>query len=302
MITLSISVAEADEHSSRGGTPLPGTAEESRIKTLKIFVFRSDDNTLEQYKGVLINDNNTSDDPSWNAATKSLRVVITPGNKRVYCVANWAATPDAEMPELSDQTIADTATLLAVTRAHGGVTPRNPPVMSGRMTRNITGAEQELGITIERQVAMVNIYPMLSPLLGALDANVTIEGVKFTRLAGASYLFPRVPAVNPAGVAWDQSAFEGVSSARVTATTPAAAVKYPVTYYIPENIAADENAATRVTVKAIYNGATVYYSLPLRGEGVPSPHAVERNHAYNYYLTIQGVGAATVALAPRRSL
>jgi hypothetical protein len=304
MITLKVTIAEPFDEGerispgSRSGDLLQATDGESKIGTLKFFVFKRDENTLEQYRSITINDDYTSDDPMWNVATRSLRIVVTPGAKRIYCVANWPAVPTAAMPELSDLTITDTASLLAVERGHAGITPSNPPVMSGRLVKNIVGNEQDLNITISRQVARVNIYPMLSTLPAVLGARVTIEGVKFTRLAGRSYLFERQPAGSPAGATWDQTTFEGVSSAPVTALTSADAIAYPVSYYIPENIAPDENAATCMVVKVLYNGTTTYYTVVLNGQA-SSPHtaryAVERNHCYAYYLTIQGIGTATAS-------
>jgi hypothetical protein len=287
---------------SRSGIPLPGTPDESKIQTLKFFVFKSDNNTLEQYKSITINADYTSSDPMWNATTRSLRILVIPGPKRIYCVANWAATPTAEMPAITDLTVTDTATLLAATRVHTGVTPQNPPVMSGRLTKNIVGNELDLTMTLSRQVAMVNIYPMIASLPNSLGAEITIEGVKFMRLAGKSYIFEQKPVANPANSTWDQTAFEGVHSAPVTALTSATAVKYPVSYYIPENIATSASAATYMIVKALYNGVPTYYTVVLNGPNAPhtAPYAVERNHSYDYYLTIQGLGAATATLFPSK--
>jgi hypothetical protein len=306
MITLNVTVSNPREEAatlspvSRGGTPLPATAEESRIRALKLFVFDSDSNRLEQYRSITIRDDDTSDDPLWDATTRSLRVAVTPGPKRVYCIANWAHAPTAEMPDVSDRTVTDTASLLAVTRIHAGVTPVNPPVMSGRLVRNIAGNEKSLTITLTRQVAMARIYPMLATMPSMLGAELIIEGVKFTRLAGQSYLFGRVPAASPVDSTWDQTAFAGAGPLLVTATTTAAAVKYPLSWYIPENIAPDARSATCMIVKARYNGTPTYYTVVLNGQAT-SPHgarySVERDHCYDYYLTIRGIGAATARLS-----
>lgn len=66
MVTLKITVPETfdDAPGSRQGDPLPGTPEESAIRTLRLFVFRDNDNTIEQYKSITINDDNMCDDPA----------------------------------------------------------------------------------------------------------------------------------------------------------------------------------------------------------------------------------------------
>lgn len=129
-------------------------------------------------------------------------------------------------------------------RHHAGIMPGNPPVMSGRLLRTIIGNEQDLSISLSRQVAWVMIYPLIAMLPGVLGANVTIEGVKFTRLAGNSYLFEQQPAASPAGNTWDQTSFARGPSMTVTATTRENAVAYPALYYIPEHLAT--GAATAI--------------------------------------------------------
>ena len=273
----------------------PGSAEESRVSTLRLFVFKSNENKLEKYQSVSILPDGTSNDPSWNPAEKAMHVVVSPGPKRVYCIANWADTPTAEMPEISDQTVTDTLSLINKTRLHGTDALVNPPVMSGRLALTLVGNEQNLSVPLVRQVARVEIFPMLSAELKALGVDVKIEGVKFARVPATSFVFEQKSPTNIAG-SLEQSAFAGTTFS-VTAAKPEDAVKYPVDYYAPEHFAASEAATTAMIIKTSYNGRTIYYAVPL-GEpssGAAPSYAVRRNHCYNYYLTIRGIGSPTVA-------
>jgi hypothetical protein len=297
MVTLKVTVpAPRDESSVRvpiSRATSPGTVDESKVTHLRFFIFKSNENKLEKYQAITINNDGTSSDPAWSATDKTLRVTVSPGSKRIYCIANWAGVPTAEMPKLSDSTVTDTASLLAQTRRHTGVTPTNPPVMSGKLTRDIVGNEQGLKLALSRQVARIEIFPMISTMMKALGVKIKIEGVKFVRLAGESFVFEQDPIRSPVAKGWDQDQFTGVLSDSLTASKIDEAVKYPISYYVPENISTADSVATAMVIKALYNGKSTYYTVIL-GEtvaGSSTSRTLKRNHCYNYYLTIQGIGS-----------
>jgi hypothetical protein len=303
MITLKVEIPRAYTDSafpgSRADGPVAGTAEESRVNHLRFFVFKSDRDSLECYAEATIKDDGTSTSPAWDAANQSLRVVVAPGPKRVYCVANWAATPTAEMPELTDQTIADTASLVARTRVHAGVSPTNPPVMSGRMTRLLTGKEESISIPLTRQVARVGISPVLSRTMQD-RARIEIDGVKFKRLPRESLVFESTSRQAPLPVgSWHESAFRGASGVRVLDSV----TRYPTYFYVPENTTMTAANATLMIIKARYEGVATYYAMTLNRTpptGQPA-FTLTRNYYYNYILTIAGKGSdAEPTNAPSR--
>jgi hypothetical protein len=277
----------------------PGTPEETRIATLRLFIFKSDNNTLEKYHHLAIDTAGASTDPAWNAAEKALHLIVTPGPKRLYCIANWSTTPTVEMPDISDRTITDTATLLAVTRAHTGNPLINPPVMSGRLTRVLAANDRQITIPMTRQVAKIQIIPMITPTLAALGADIKIEGIRFSRLPPSSFVFERDLAQSIVAGNWEQTTYTGTTSTAITATTPAAATPYPHAYHLPEHVAASPAAITLMIIKALYNGQTTYYTVPT-GAPADTLHATRRDRLYTYYLTIQGTGSpvAVITRAP----
>lgn len=268
-------------HQLQGKATEPGTADESRISTLTFFVFNA--TACELYKNITINNDNTSSDPMWDPTLSTLRLTVTPGAKRIYAIANWTAT-SPEMPDLTP--IADSATLLSTIRVHNGVTPTNPPVMTGRLQTTLTGSEQHLRLDLTRQVTRVDLYPLLSTSVSILG-NVTIEGVRFMQLAQRAYLFPRSPGVSPATGVWDQPGFTGAS---MPVTTTAA--KYGGPFYIPE-FYGNSTLFSYMVIRAKYNGTDTYYSIPVNGHtgALPAQYAVQRNYIYAYYVTIQGLGS-----------
>jgi hypothetical protein len=284
--------------SSRSLGIVPASAGESRITNLRFFIFKDDENRLERYRTVILANDGTSSDSAWNASDRTLQITVSPGPKRIYCVANWSWTPTAEMPLLDDTTVTDTASLLAIKRLHDGIMPGNPPVMSGFLARDIVGNEGGLAIPLARQTARVVIFPMISSTMQLFHARLTIEGVKFARLAKESSLFERYPALSPAG-RWNENDFTGTRSVPVTAVKTEDAVAYPVHYHLPENIATSEPAATAMIIKALYNGRITYYTVTLGETATGSvSHALRRNHSYNYYLTIQGSGSPVAITTP----
>jgi len=297
-IELQIAVPENKVvEETRHGVDEPGTTAESKINRLTIFVFNTN-NTFETYKTLEIASDNTSTDPMWDPVRSAIRVLATPGQKRIYAVANWTIPATTEMPDISN--ITDTTALIGVVRVHNGIMPINSPVMSGRMTVTIAGGEQNLKMYLTRQIARVEIFPMISANANALGANVSIEGVKFMGLAQRAYLFGR-GTTSPVATVWDNAAYAGATSGQVTATTTAAAVKYSTTY-IPEYFGTS-GTHTYMMIKAKYNGTDTYYSVPINAltGALPSLYAVERNHSYRYYLTIQGIGSATGLVSPFNS-
>jgi hypothetical protein len=301
MITLKVIVPRAfdgeDSMATRAAGPVAGTPDESRIKDIRFFIFKSDKDSLERHVAVTIKEDGTSTNPAWDAASNSLNVTISPGAKRVYCIANWATTPTVEMPDLTPATVKDTAALLARVRVHDGAAPRNPPVMTGRVSRVFAGTERDLTIPLTRQVARVDVYVSIAPVLRLLKARVLIDGVKFARVPKQSFLFETNPPSSPRKGAWEEAAFTGADSvpARDSATL------YPTTFYVPENVAAAETEATVMIVKARLNEKVTYYAVALNrvpAAGRPA-FVLSRNFCYQYFLTIRGLGSGTIpVIAP----
>jgi hypothetical protein len=300
MVTLKVKVTpSADEpHLFFPGSraDIPGTADESKITTLRLLIFKRDKNELEKFVHVTFNPDGSSGSPAWSASDRSLRVVVSPGPKEVYCLANWSDTPSSDMPEISDKTVGDTASLNNIMRQHSSM-PVNPPVMSGRLKAlTLVGNEQGITIPIKRQVAKLAIYPMISSTLKTLGADVKISGIKFTNIGIFSLIFEtELPHALAAEGEWDQTDFVGPLSEKVTAVLPGEAVKYPHEYYLPEHVTDNEKTITNMTIKVIYNGKPTYYTMhvgELAQTTIPPLRAVRRNRCYNYYLTIQGTGSA----------
>jgi hypothetical protein len=276
----------------RSGETVVGTEAESGIRTLRFFVY-DDTDAIEVYKCVEIENDWTSSDAAWDAIDKSLRVSVTVGTKKIYCIANWAVTSTAEMPLIDETTASSVTNLLSRIRVHQNVTPSNPPVMTGVVTETIDGNRQDLKIQLRRQIARVELCPKISEDLALLGANVSITGVKFKNLATHAYLFPQASLSSPAsnGV-WNQTAFAGDTLALTGKATD-----YGTTYYIPEYVPADGSKATVMVVRVKYNGTTVYYNVVLDPSvSINYPHkayTIERNHTYLYNLTILGKGSET---------
>jgi hypothetical protein len=270
-----------------------GTPEESRINNLRFFVFKSNRDSLELYADVAIASDGTSTNPAWDASSHSLRVVVSPGPKRVYCVANWAETPTVEMPELTAATIRDTMSLVGKMRVNRGISPVNPPVMSGRLSITLVGNESTIVIPLARQVARVGLTGTLSKTAGLLDALVEIMGVKFARLPGESLLFAGRTLMILPGPSWDEATF--ASSSVGMALRAGMIVTYPMFFYVPENTTTVEKNATVMIIKALYNKTQTFYAVTLN-QTPPAgqrPFTMSRNYYYNYILTINGRGADT---------
>lgn len=275
---------------SRHGALEPGSTDESKITTLTFFVFSG--GTLEKYVTV-----DTSSDPMWDQSKLTFRMLLTLGTKTIYAIANWSLTPTAEMPALGS--ITTTTALENAVRIHDGVTPSGvAPVMSGKLGITLSGGDQDVKISLTRQIARVDVYPMISDIM-AMDATISVEGVRFTNLAKSAYIFARATAASPTGAGtWDQTVYSGGISGNITATTNTSA-KFYSTFYIPEYIGS-ASSATTMFIKAKYNGKDTYYSIPVNGQSgaLPSQYAVERNHIYEYYVTIQGIGSETASFSP----
>lgn len=304
-VTLLLRVETGSAHgvaAERSGPAVPGGDGESEIDKLKIFAFDSTTGALEQYASVTIT-GGTSPDPMWDAARGMLRMVLTPGAKRIYCIANWADNPAMGMPTLNDATIRDTTALTAALRTHGTL-PGNPPVMSARLVTTLSGAEELQTVKPERQTARVEIFPMLSAEMKAMGATVRLKGVKFQSVANSTYLFRKYPLAGPASIApWNQAAPAGAAAPHiVNETSKALAARYDKPYYIPEHITTEKEKATRIILETEYNGeAPIYYTLPVNptGDAHHSIYTIERNHNYRVYVTIRGKGATTLPTAAR---
>ncbi|MDR3118697.1 MAG: hypothetical protein LBU44_04655 [Mediterranea sp.] len=277
---------------SRSGVEIGGTEDETGIRTLRFLIYNNT-GAIEAYKCIEIRDDWTSPDAMWNVADKSLNMLVTVGEKKIYCIANWDITPTEEMPRIDETTAPTVAELLQKVRVHRNVTPANPPVMTGFITEKIDNIKQNFKIQLKRQVARVELSSKISEDLSLLGANVSITGVMFANLPTHAYVFPQTSLSSPTpNEVWDQTAFVGDT----LALTKDAAM-YGTTYYIPEYAPGNKPAATVMIVRTNYNGKTVYYSVVLDPSvSKAHPHkayVIERNHTYLYNLTLFGIGAAT---------
>lgn len=294
-LSLNIPGSEDDQSDiykdTRHGTPTPGTPAESEITTLAVFAFQG--STLEASKFITIS-GGVSSDPAWNPSTKKLQLIVTPGTKTIYMIANWASTPSAQMPDITG--ITTEAALTALIRYYNSQLV-NPPVMTAKKSFSIAGGEQNLTISLQRQIARVGVNVRINDYLSDLNASVTIEGVKVVGMAQQAYVFPRTPQVNPSTSVWDQSAYTGSGSSLMTTSYH----DYQ-TFYIPEYVGSAATH-TRMIIKAKYNGQDTYYGIPINAETGASPaqYRVERNHSYRYFVTIQGFGDTSEAQARTRA-
>lgn len=298
-VTIAIPSSPKVIDQTKHGNLEEGLVDESKIKTITFIVFKSA-TERESYKTVSIN-NNISSDPMWDVSNLTMRLLLTPGQKTIYAIANWELTPTAEMPNLETNTTI--AQLTGVVRTHNGIIPSGvAPVMTGSLSPNIVGGDQDLKIDLTRQIARVDVYPMISANMKALEAVISLEGVKFNNMAQRAYLFPQASYVSPSNLTWNQTDYvAGTTGVKITATTQAEALaaKSYSTSYIPEYFGASTStAATTLLIKAKYNGTDSYYSIPINPPGGVKTYAVERNHIYEYYVTIQGIGSATSAFNP----
>lgn len=301
-LQLSFNIPDAKENNSsvetnevtKHGTPVPGSTDESAIRELAIFVFSS--GTLETTKFLSIDSSNSSTDSAWDSATSSVRLIVTAGTKDIYMIANWSGTATTEMPDITG--ITTVAGLTSQIRYHNGVTPTNPPVMTGMTTVTITGGEQNLFVDLTRQIARVDTNFKINDYLLTVGANVTIQGIKFTGLAQQAYLYPKATPASPSTATWDQTSFVGTASSQLTGTSTA----YEL-YYIPEYIGSSPSHTTMI-IHAKYNGTDTYYGVAMNNEtgAVPAQYGVERNHSYRYFITIQGVGSSTESGAATRAM
>jgi hypothetical protein len=281
---------------TRAGDNVSGSEAESRISALRFLVYDQKGTQMEIYKSVRINADWTSDDPMWDAASKSLRIPMTQGTKRIHCVANWADPSTPDMPSIDTSTAENETVLLATERKHDGVKLVNPPVMTASLISvKISADTQNVPIEFKRQVARVELCPNISEELDLLGARVRITGVKFRNLPSRAYLFPKSTLASPASITqWDQSDFtEFTSNVLLTQT----AVDLETKCYIPEYKPSGQDVAAVMIVRADFNGQTLYYNIVVDPSTSATPKhkafEIERNHTYRYCLTILGEGSAT---------
>lgn len=289
VITMNVPDAPEIVYETRHGSSENGIPAESAFDKLDFFVF-SNAGVFELHKDVTINpSDNTSADPMWEPTTRAMRLTFTTGQKQIYVIANWSGSA-TEMPSISG--IQSIGALQSQLRTHTNVTPTNGPVMTGHIAHTFAGGDR-VEINLTRQVARVTLYPMISESVELLGGKVTIEGVKFVNMAQQSYLLPRTN-TGPSTSVWSQTAYTGTSVGPITATTTAAATIYNVPMYIPEYFG-DAATHTAMVIYAKYNGVNSYYTIPINAQSGAEPalYAVERNHSYKYYVTIQGIGAAS---------
>lgn len=287
-----------------GSTTNIGIPGESAIDRLKVFVFNTATNMLEQYASIQIVGGSSSD-PMWDSTQSALRMVITPGAKRIYCIANWI-DGSSGMPALTNLSVQDSTTLVGTIRAHSAMLA-NPPVMSGRLATTLAGSEMSLTIPMERQVARVEIYPVISRELKFMGANILLNRASFQSMADRTFLFRQFPRTGPSSLTpWNQSGFSGPSTPLALDTLPAIVANRPmldIYYYTPENLSSVQTDATWVTLEATYNTELVYYGLFINPTdyGNHRLYTLERNHTYKMYITIQGKGSTTAPTAATRS-
>lgn len=271
---------------TKHGAPNGGSAEESKITSLTFFVFKGD-NTFEQYKYVSINSDNSSSDALWDPVHSSMRLLLTPGAKKILVVANWSSG----MPDGAGINVLTDVKGILVNRVAS--LPTTPLLMSGEMNVTLVGGESNLQVALTRQVAQVKVYPMISPSAAVFDANISIEGIQVMNIIPSSYLFSKSTNPTPFSPFWSQSSFSGGSSNRITATTKNEAQLYQ-SFYLPE-FYGDANNHIYMAIKAKYNNMETYYFIPINGDAgsLPQPYTIERNHCYTYYLTIQGEGSSS---------
>lgn len=289
LVTLRVTLPEDEVYdmnspASRAGGTGQVVGDESKIESLKFFIYNKDTNAFEVYA-------TTAGNSMWDPITKTLRITVTQGNKKIYCIANWT-DGGSGMAAIADNI--PLATLISKTRTHTNLALSNPPVMTGYLEKTIVGNEPDLTIPLRRQIARVELAFKLSDVLSVdTRADIKITGAKFLKLPSASYVFPQTSVACPNGTTlWSQTAFTGVTSAKLTGTK----TDYTTKYYIPENAPATENATTMV-ISATYNGTPTYYSIKIdpskSTDYVHAANVIERNHTYQYTITVEGRGADT---------
>lgn len=311
-VTLQVKFPESESEDfnekTRAGTPVDGEADESKITSLKFFVFKSA-NDLEAYQSITIDGTGHSSDPMWDRSTKALRITVKPGTKQIYCVANW--TDGAQgMGALigntvSGGTISSTTQLLSTLRGHNGITPGIPLVMTGKKENHtINAADQKVTIDMVRQTSKVEVSAKLDPTLASMNAQVRITGIKFRNMPQQSYLFARSPGASPApATVWHQTAFSGPTSVAESPMLTTTVAKYNERYFIPEHYAnAVQASVTQMIIRAEYYGQPTYYRINMCADTqnpVHTSHTIERNHLYRYTVTIRGIGSSDENAATR---
>jgi hypothetical protein len=301
LVTIKVVLPDDNAHGfqsggTRSGAKVQGSEAESKINTLKFLIYNQAGTEVEIYKSIKINADWTSDDPMWDATGKYLRIPLTQGNKRIYCIANWADPETADMPVIDKSTAGNVTTLLAMERKHDGVKLANPPVMTASLPSvSISAATQNLSIELKRQIARIELSPNLSQELALLGAHVKITGIKFKNLPTKAYLFPRSPLASPSATGqWNQSDFIEITPAQPLKQT---AIDLETKCYIPEYKPEGQSTATVMVIRADFNGRTLYYDLVINPAVSASPahtaFEIERNHTYRYKLTILGEGYAS---------
>lgn len=273
---------------------------ESQLTTLTFIVFNNA-NVREEYREITINPDNTSSDPMWEQSTSTMRLVLVPGQKTIYVVANWSLNPTTDMPDLS--LFSTPTTLETAVRTHTDMVSGVAPVMSGKLASvTVAGGDLRRSIILTRQIARVDVYPLIADVLKITEAKISLEGIKFIKLPQKSYLFPQTPIASPVTATWDQPTYKaGTSGVILTATTQAEATTLYSRSYIPEYIGESASSATTMLIKAKYNGQDTYYKIVLQNQqGVLSAnqYKVERNHIYEYYVTIVGQGSDDESFSP----
>lgn len=305
LVTLKLTLPQDEAYdmntpAGRAGSVVPGDPEESKITSLKFMLFKTGQTTPEVYKDITIDSGGNSSDPMWDPVNNTLRVAVAPGYKEIYCLVNWTDGGSGMAAITESQA---TITLLGnQTRGHTNFNLSNPPVMTAYMGRNIAGDEQDLPLNLTRQVARVEFSFLLSETLRLLGTDVKIHGVCLTQQPSLSYVFPRLVAGSPSGTTvWTSTTFFGTVSASLTATAA-----YYRLLYTPEYYPASASNATVAIIHAEYNGKATYYPIVINpAENTTythSPYAIERNHTYQYTVTIDGLGNdSSSSIEPARS-
>ncbi|GEM_PF-4815669 len=305
LITLQVKMPEnasgnSLEKKTRAGTEVDGDADENKITKLKFFIYEQSPAKLEVYKEITLNEDGHSEDPMWDKGAGALRITVTPGDKRIYCIANWQDNAAKGMPAINDENgnNATYQTLLNNIRQHEDISMYDldamPIVMTGEVVRTINASDQDVDIQLIRQIAKVEVHAKLASSISGFNPQVKIKGIKFKRIPKQSYLFPK--SSSPAAVTvWHQTEYTGPLSKDLTAT----AQRYDYRYYIPEYYAA-ATTVTQMYINAEYNERNMYYRIDLCAPGSnPQPahnqYTIERNHIYKYTISIQGEGSTTEA-------
>lgn len=291
LVTFKVVLPQDEVHnmdapeSRAGGNTGTVVGDESKIESLQFFVFDGVSNTFETYATSVGN-------PMWDAATRTIRITVTQGKKKIYCLANWTDGVNGMTAAAGLNTIAALGNL---TRTHAASTTMMPPVMTGYLEPTITGSVP-LTIQLVRQIARVELAFKLSDVLAAgTPAAVQITGVKFLKLPSASFALPKT--ASPAAGTWSSAYASITNTGALTGTsTGFDATKF----YLPEFYPASSAAAAVMVIKAKYNGVDSYYRIvldpaesPQNGTYNHPANVIERNHTYQYTITVDGIGEAS---------